>query len=137
MSIYYLTVDQISQMNAFQILNYSPNEKMGIKDLSALEMAVNQPSQIVFGQELYPSIEEKVAILMINLVKKYPFFNGNERTAVMAADVFLQFNGYDISFELEEGIELVVDIATYEAEEFNHLKNIVTRIFKSKMDQQL
>jgi death-on-curing protein len=56
-------------MNAFQILNYSPNEKMGIKDLSALEMAVNQPSQVVFGQELYPSIEEKVAILMINLVK--------------------------------------------------------------------
>jgi len=30
----------------------------------------------------------------------------------MAADVFLQFNGYDISFELEEGIKLVVDIAT-------------------------
>lgn len=46
---------------------------MGIKDLSALEMAMNQPSQVVFGQELYPSIEEKVAILMINLGKTHLF----------------------------------------------------------------
>jgi hypothetical protein len=29
-------------MNAFQILNYSPNEKMGIKDLSALVMVIRE-----------------------------------------------------------------------------------------------
>ncbi len=134
MSNDYLTVDQLSKMNTFQIINYSPNEQIGIKDLSALEMAVNQPSQIVFGKELYPSIEEKAAILMINLVKKHPFFNGNKRTAVMAVDIFLQFNGYDIEFGLEEGIKLVVDIATYESDNFDYLKDKVAKIIKNKID---
>ncbi|GFK21475.1 death-on-curing family protein [Tetragenococcus halophilus] len=120
-------------MNAFQITNYSPEEQMGIKDLTALEMAVHQPSQNIFNQELYPAMEEKAAILMINIVKRHPFFNANKRTAIMAIDSFLQFNGYEVQFELEEGIQLVIDIATYETDDFENLKGHVSKVIKSKI----
>lgn len=48
---------------------------IGVKDANALDMAVKQPSQAVFNQELYPEIYEKAAILAINLAKKHPFKN--------------------------------------------------------------
>lgn len=32
---------------------------IGVKDANALDMAVKQPSQAVFNQELYPEIYEK------------------------------------------------------------------------------
>ncbi|MCF1586334.1 type II toxin-antitoxin system death-on-curing family toxin [Tetragenococcus koreensis] len=133
MSVYYLTVEDISKINAFQITNYSPKEQMGVKDLNALEMTVNQPSQNIFNQELYPSMEEKAAVLMINIVKRHPFFNANKRTAMMAVDSFLQFNGYEIQFELDEGIQLVIDIATYEKDDFENLKAYVSKVIKSKI----
>ena len=73
MTINYLRAEDISKINAFQIVNYSPDEQLGIKDINALEMAVNQPAQHVFGRELYVTIEEKAAILMINLIKNILF----------------------------------------------------------------
>lgn len=126
MTIHFLSTEDISKMNTFQIVNYSPEEQLGIRDLNALEMAVNQPAQNVFGGELYASIEEKAAILMINLIKKHPFYNANKRTAMMAVDIFLQYNGYDIRFELQEGIDLVVYIATYASDDFEKLKGRIS-----------
>ena len=35
---------------------HSPGEMIGVKDANALDMAVKQPSQAVFNQELYPEI---------------------------------------------------------------------------------
>lgn len=133
MTINYLSADDIARINTFQIMNYSPKEQLGIKDKNALEMACNQPRQIVFNKELYPSIEEKAAILMINLIKKHPFFNANKRTAVMAVDIFLQLNGYDITFEVNTGIDLVVFIATFEEENFETLKEYVSQKINEKL----
>lgn len=45
-SIYYLSADDLFQMNTFLIQTYSPAEQIGIKDRNALEMASNQPKTI-------------------------------------------------------------------------------------------
>ena len=44
--------------------------------------------QIVFGQEVYPSLEEKAAHLLYFLVKDHPFVDGCKR---IAATLFLEF----------------------------------------------
>lgn len=44
--------------------------------------------QIVFGQEVYPSLEEKAAHLLYFLVKDHPFADGCKR---IAATLFLEF----------------------------------------------
>lgn len=68
----YLSTKEIIKINAKVILRHSPGEMIGVKDANALDMAVKQPSQAVFNQELYPEIYEKAAILAINLAKKHP-----------------------------------------------------------------
>ncbi|MGL9730329.1 type II toxin-antitoxin system death-on-curing family toxin [Enterococcus sp. DIV0756] len=133
MTIHYLRTEDISKMNAFQIVNYSPDEQLGIKDINALKRGVNQPAQHVFGRELYVTIEEKAAILMINLIKKHPFHNANKRTAMMAVDIFLQLNGYSVQFDVQEGIDLVVSIATDESSDFENLKDAVSQIIRVRM----
>ena len=44
--------------------------------------------QNIFGQELYPSIEEKGANLLYFLIKDHPFVDGCKR---IAATIFLEF----------------------------------------------
>lgn len=128
----YLTGKQISMMNAFQIAEYSPGETVGIRDINAIEMAVNQPKQVVFGKELYSTIEEKGAILAINIIKKHPFHNANKRTGTFALLVFLDLNGYDFVMDKQELTKLVVHIAICEGE-FDDLKTEVSNIIKSAM----
>lgn len=127
----YLTAKQVTLMNVFQIETYSPGEMVGVRDIAALDMAINQPKQFVFGEEIYSTIEEKAAILAINLVKKHPFHNANKRTAIMALDIFLQMNGGEIELTTEEGLKLVLNIATYQGNDFEKLKNEVTRLIES------
>lgn len=75
-------------MNVIRIKKYSPNEPIGVKDANALEMCVGQLQASAFGEEVCPSIYEKVAILLIQLIKKNPFHNANKRTAFLATFVF-------------------------------------------------
>lgn len=69
----YLTVRDIVKINAKLITKTSKGEMIGVRDVVALERTVEQPKQIVFGEELYPSIYDKAAILSINLAKRHPF----------------------------------------------------------------
>lgn len=123
----YLSAKHIIKLNAMQIEIFSSGEMVGVKDNGALEASVSQPQQEIFGKELYPTIAEKGAILVINLVKKHPFHNANKRTAFMALDIFMELNGSPIHFDTDEVVDSVVKIATYDARDFEGLKNWVTQ----------
>ncbi|EAA0412306.1 type II toxin-antitoxin system death-on-curing family toxin, partial [Listeria monocytogenes] len=69
-----------------------------------------------------PSMEEKAAILLINLIKKHPFHNANKRTAFMATDVFFKLNHYETFFEQNQTIAFLVHIAKYDENKFDTLK---------------
>ena len=58
------------------------------KEQGKLNGIVEQVYQNVFGQELYPSIEEKAAHLLYFLVKDHPFADGCKR---IAAALFINF----------------------------------------------
>lgn len=66
----------------------------GIRDLTLLESAVARPQATFDGRELYPDIFLKAAALMESLAQNHPFIDGNKRTAITAAALFLQQNGY-------------------------------------------
>lgn len=53
-----------------------------------LKGILDQIQQNVFGQELYPTLEEKAANLLYMLVKDHIYFDGNKR---LAAILFLEF----------------------------------------------
>ena len=58
------------------------------KEQGKLNGIIQQVYQNVFGQELYPSIEEKAAHLLYFLVKDHPFADGCKR---IAATLFINF----------------------------------------------
>ena len=59
----------------------------------ALDSILKNVFQNVFGQELYPSVEEKASHLLYFIIKNHPFNDGNKRTAAFAFIWLLkQFN---------------------------------------------
>lgn len=68
----------------------------GIKEENLLRSAVDGVKQIAFGKEFYPDILSKTAFLWYSLAKNHCFVNGNKRTALLAAIMFLRINCYDL-----------------------------------------
>ena len=63
------------------------------KEQGKLNGIIEQVYQNIFGQELYPSVEEKAAHLLYFLVKDHPFADGCKRIAATLFINFLYKNG--------------------------------------------
>ncbi len=82
-----------------------------LADFGLLESAALRPQQSVFGADAYPDIHTKAAALMHSLIRNHPFVDGNKRTAVLAARLFYNLNGWDLHVEPGDLVALAVDIA--------------------------
>ena len=83
----------------------------GIRDIRALESAVNQP-RLTFNQaDLYPDIVPKAAALCFFLVMNHPFIDGNKRIGHAAMETFLILNGFEIEALLDEQERIILDLA--------------------------
>jgi len=51
------------------------------------------PQAMFDGKELYPDVFLKAAALLDSLINNHPFVDGNRRTGITAAALFLQANG--------------------------------------------
>ena len=49
----------------------------------------------MFGEPLYPEIYQKAGVYMFNIIVNHIFQDGNKRTGLEAALLFLQLNDYD------------------------------------------
>jgi|GEM_PF-316572 len=83
----------------------------GIQSLGALESALYTPSATSGGQELYPGIIHKVAVLLYGITNNHPFIDGNKRTAFVTALTVLATNSYDIDCTQEEVVAFMVEVA--------------------------
>lgn len=68
----------------------------GIRDYNAILSLESLPKQAVFGQELYPTLFLKAAVYARNMIMSHPFIDGNKRTGMTLASVFLENNGYKV-----------------------------------------
>lgn len=93
--IQYLTKTQLIEINRYAVKMVN-GTTYGVLSDSSLEMIIEQPQQIVFGQELYPSIWLKAAFILQKIAKKQAFRDGNKRTAIQASLYFLNINGYQL-----------------------------------------
>ncbi|MEI5993042.1 type II toxin-antitoxin system death-on-curing family toxin [Candidatus Enterococcus mansonii] len=128
----YLSVKQVVAINTYQIQIGSPNEITGVKEHSALEMAINMPKATAFGVEMYPTIESKAGVLLINLVQKHCFHNANKRTAAQTMLIFLKLNNYEFNVSDDDLVEFVVSIATWR-KGFDELKINVEDFIRKHM----
>jgi len=68
----------------------------GVRDLGLLLSAVARPQATFDGNPLYPDLFSKTAALLESLLKNHPFVDGNKRTAITSAAMFLRVNGYQL-----------------------------------------
>ncbi len=86
--IRYLTLIEILELHR-RILEQSGGA-LGIRDLGLLASAITQPRMTFGGEDLYPSLLEKAAVLGFSLILNHPFVDGNKRSGAYAFVWFLQ-----------------------------------------------
>lgn len=84
----------------------------GVRDMGLLESAVAQPRAAFGGGFLHADIFGMAAAYMFHIVQNHPFLDGNKRTGLVAALLFLDIN--DIEIETPEGslCDLTITVAT-------------------------
>jgi death on curing protein len=92
---HYLTTAQILFLHARLIDETGGSH--GLRDLGLLEAATGRPQATFDEQELYPDLFSKAATFMDSLVNNHPFVDGNKRTGITAAALFLRQNGYRLT----------------------------------------
>ncbi|TSC55567.1 MAG: death on curing protein [Parcubacteria group bacterium Greene0714_21] len=93
----YLTKEQILLIHSMIIDETGGSH--GVRDYDAILSLESLPRQSVFGKELYPTLFAKAAVYARNIISGHPFVDGNKRTAMTAASVFLEDNGYKLAAE--------------------------------------
>lgn len=82
----------------------------GIRDIGLVESAVGRPQATYDGVDLYENLYDKAAALLQSLLKNHPFVDGNKRTALTSAGIFLKANGYTLKNYHEEEVEFAVSV---------------------------
>jgi death on curing protein len=84
----------------------------GVRDLGLLESAIARPQATFDGKELYSDIFSKAAALMDSLVNNHPFVDGNKRTGITAAGLFLRINGWELTSSSKDVETITMRVAT-------------------------
>jgi death on curing protein len=84
----------------------------GIRDMAALESALQRPFQTFNQTDLYRTVIEKASALLESMLVNHPFVDGNKRTGYAITRIFLLQNGFDISASQMEKYNFVIGIAS-------------------------
>jgi death-on-curing protein len=90
----YLTVEQVLFIHSRIVAETGGSNS--VRDLGMLESAVARPRAAFEGKEMYAGVFNKAAALMGSLINNHPFADGNKRTGITAAALFLLRNGWQI-----------------------------------------
>ncbi len=107
--IRYLTLGEILYLHDRQLERFGGMQ--GVRDSGGLDAAMAQPRMHVFGHEAHETIHAKAAAYLFHLAKNHPFVDGNKRTALNAALVFLALNGVRIDVDPGHAADFVVRVA--------------------------
>lgn len=92
----HLTYEDILAIHDSVITNTSVKPMFGVRDFNMVHSAANGYNVTIFGNELYPTIEDKAAYLCNSILKNHPFTDGNKRTAVICMITLLELNNKSI-----------------------------------------
>lgn len=103
---------------AFLIINKRTVEKHGgnftppsnFLHESSLDYLIEAVNAEMFGEELYPTIADKAGFLMFSVISNHIFQDGNKRTGLGAALLFLRMNEYCLRKKLQNVEGMIEDL---------------------------
>ncbi|MBK9255428.1 MAG: type II toxin-antitoxin system death-on-curing family toxin [Saprospiraceae bacterium] len=98
----YLTKTIVVAINKKTILSHGDNfiEPHNYLNEQNLDYLLEIVHAEMFGEPLYPNLSDKAGLYMYNIIANHIFQDGNKRTGLEAAIVFLRINGFNISQNL-------------------------------------
>ena len=103
--IEYLTLEDV--LNLIEDLGVGP-----IRDVGLLDSAVHRPQASVFGEDAYPGLDDKAAVLLESLVRNHALVDGNERIGWLAMVVFYGLNSMTLEAPDDDAYDLVITLAS-------------------------
>jgi len=108
-NITFLTLAEVVDIHKDQIARYGGGS--GIRDIGLLSSAVAMPYASFSSEFLHRDIYEMAAAYAFHICQNHPFVDGNKRTALASALVFLELNGIIISDEGGKLYDAMIAIA--------------------------
>ena len=109
-NIIFLTLAEVVEIHKDQIERYGGSS--GIRDIGLLSSAVAMPYASFSSEFLHADIYEMAAAYAFHICQNHPFVDGNKRTALASALVFLELNGISISDPKEKLYDAMIKLAT-------------------------
>ena len=88
----------------------------GLRDLGRLEAAVAMPRAGSGDVYYHTDLWEMAAAYLFHIVDGHPFIDGNKRTGLMTANVFLRLNGLVVVANEDAYADLVLAVASGQAD---------------------
>lgn len=98
--IRFLSLEDVLALHKMQIERYGGAS--GIRDQGLLESAVGMPQASFGGEFVHHGLFDKAAAYAFHIAENQPFIDGNKRTALAAALVFLDWHEIDVQEPGEE-----------------------------------
>jgi death-on-curing protein len=105
----HLTIEIVREIHAEAIRQFGGLN--GVRDENLLASAVLTPQSSFGGKSPYVDLAEVAAAYLFYLCKNHPFVDGNKRTAMIAAIVFLRLNGIEPKPDSKQWEKLMLDVA--------------------------
>jgi death-on-curing protein len=106
----HLSVEIVREIHAEALRNFGGSD--GVRDENLLASAVLTPQSSFGGKSPYADLVEIAGAYLFYLCGNHPFIDGNKRTAMMAAIVFLRLNEIEPAPDSAEWERLVLDVAS-------------------------
>jgi len=102
----YLSEAELIAVNHEMIQKYGGIH--GVRDLNFLRLAAGRPQMSAGLKDAYPTIYLKAAAMFHSIINNHPFLDGNKRTSLFTAVLFLNYNGFEMQFTKSEAIKFTL-----------------------------
>lgn len=119
----FLSFEDVIELHDMQLVQYGG--ATGIRSRELLESAVMVPQASFGGEYVHINIYEMAAAYAFHIAENQPFVDGNKRTALASALVFLDWHDIGIEDPEEKLYSAMIDLANKKLD-----KNGLAKIFK-------
>lgn len=109
MDVIFLDFDDVLTIHADQISRYGGSA--GIRSQPLLDSAVMMPRASFASQYAHDDVFEMAAAYLYHIVMNHPFVDGNKRTGLVCAIVFLELNGIHVIPDNQAIVDFVLAVA--------------------------
>lgn len=99
----------------------------GVRDEGLLDSVSKAPYQSCFGSDLYPTIFDKAAKYLYDFSTYQVFLDGNKRTGLCTASMFLKMNGYELDMNYTQVYEMTMNLANGNIQSLEEISNLLEK----------